>query len=144
MSRDCDPSIGPADVSQSLIIQKPDVFSPSFPWLPMTPTATSAATGSTSVSITFGKTASTLSPVFVLVQGVNKLFYKKQFAAAAVAASTTVNLTVDPGAAGQLFFTVASAGSDDPTGIVNLSATVNGSPATVNVRQMDPALSSVV
>jgi RHS repeat-associated protein len=124
----------------AVISQDAQVYTPSFQTLPATPTATVVRSGPVSIEGEIQKGV-TAAPVEVLVQGVNKLYFKRSFApgdTGTFPASVIANL----GASEQLFFTVTS--TLDPGGAVAWSPTVGGVPAAVNVRFRDPSFADPV
>ena len=118
-----------------IIAQDAQVFYPTFQLLPAAPTATVLASGAVTIDGAFTKGV-TAAPVVVEVQGINRLHFKRVFAAAETG---TVPIALSPtlGTHEQLFFTVQSA--VNPTGAIDWTPTVDGAPAAVNVRFRDPA-----
>jgi RHS repeat-associated protein len=76
----------------------------------------------------------TTKPVTLLVQGVNRLFFKRTFAASATGLFA-VSATLNPGGGEQVFFTVAS---EESPGLAAWSPSLDGVRAPVNVRYRDP------
>ena len=118
-----------------IIAQEAQVTYPTFQLLPAVPTVTVLASGATTIAGTLSKGA-TAAPVVVLVQGVNRLHFKRVFAANE-SGSFPIEVAPTLGTGEQLFFTVASA--VNPQGAITWTPTVNGAPAPVNLRFRDPA-----